>query len=387
MIEKTTNITPGKMTGTAQIGTTKEAAPLQKGMLVNVEALERIGKQYKILINGKLYQSNLPVQMKKGEEFTARVASVNPMVLTLTEFEANDAAQLKALSILLGLEKSGSKNSLLEKVIASKKVLSKKKMRQLIDIVEHYKNEIDELQLSLLIHLIWSENETDPQLFDDDFKKVFDVSFKELCNQIFEQVKTLIELKIPAPILQKINHTMIYDLDKPEKINTLKDKSKGFIELISFVNAVAGSADLPFIEINELKKIRKLLLKYILQKAVYASAGLYPDFTIVNYNHPYSLVYFMFMANGDMPEVTKLISEFELKNLGEVKLNSFFVNNEFKGKIEIEKNPVFMEGEIKLLNRILKKDLNIDSGLFYEKETSSDASLIQRSFRNFDYTA
>ena len=387
MIGKTTNILPGKLTGSINVKTAKENMPLQKGMLVNVETLEKAGKQYKILINGKLYQSNLPVQMKKGDEFAAKVSSVNPLILAITEFDPGDQAQLKALNLLLGLDKSGFKNSLLEKVIAAKRVLSKKKMRKLTEIVEHYGNEIDELQLSLLIHLVWSENDADPQFFDDDFKKVFDISFKELCSKIFEQVKTLIDLKIPGPILQKINNIMIYDLDKPEAVDMIKDKSKGFIELVSFVDAIAGSADLPYIEINELRKFRKLLLKYILQKSVYASAGLYPDFTIVNYHRPYSLVYFIFMANSGMPDVTKLISELDLKNLGEVKLNSFFVNNEFKGKIETDKNPEYLEGEIQLLNRIIKKDLNIESGLFFEKETSNDQSLLQRSFGNFNVKA
>ena len=383
MIEKIENTTLNKITGTSNSALTKEITPLQKGTIFNVEVLERIGKEYKILIGGKLFQSKLPVQMQKGDEFAAKISSVNPLVLALTEFDLSEPAKLKMLISLLGLEKAGLKRLIIEKVLESKKVLYKKKMRKLAEITEHYNNEIDELALSLLIHLIWREEESAQHFFDDDFKKVFDVSFRELCKQIFEQVKLLIDLRIPKPILQKINRNMIYDPDKPDELDTLKDKSKSFVEMISFINAVTGSVDLPFIEINELKKFRKLLLKYIIQKSVYASMGLFPDFTIVNYHNPYKLVYFIFLAND---EVTRLISEFELKNFGEIKLNSFFVNKELKGKVIVENNEEYLAGELKVLNRVLKKDLNIDSHLFLETDSTTGQSVVQKSFKKLNVT-
>jgi len=65
-----------------------------KNSIVNVQVLDKIGPVFKILVNGSLFQSKLPIELGINDEFLAKVISENPFILALNVFDENECGLL-----------------------------------------------------------------------------------------------------------------------------------------------------------------------------------------------------------------------------------------------------------------------------------------------------
>lgn len=276
--------------------------------LLNV--LEKINNTYKVLINGKVFQTQLPINVEKGDEVLARVLQQYPFTLALDKFEnllISDAGGLLSLLEKLQLAKSALSEKILRLVIANKKALTRSKLEKIIDYIEKAGIDFDESQLVLLINLIWDNSNEGFKDTANSYHKIFDMSFEKLSAEIFESLLRLNRLNLPQEIYFKINEAMIFDYENEAhqfNLVSVGDKSDEFLSLARVIEIEAGKNELTAPALLELEVLQGLLIKYILQKAIYNKYSIYPEFVIIKFRSRLELINYRFEKSTNGKEDT-----------------------------------------------------------------------------------
>ncbi len=251
-----------------------------KNSLVKLIPLEYLEQGVKVLIDGKLFIAFIDGKIPIKEEIIALVTNSNPVSLSL-----NISSQLKnEQNILVDqiLEKFGLKNtthfrSIILRVIEEGIILIKSKIVLLEELIRSIK--VDGLEFSLLLNLVWSNQDKSRHYIEDLYDKLFDESFEEVCDGLFNSVNELLFSNIPQYLSQQIRDTLIYN---EEEINTtsLINKTDRVFNLIKQLNNHKN--DVANNKSNEIATFINYGTKYILQKSVFKEYDYYPDFVIVN---------------------------------------------------------------------------------------------------------
>lgn len=266
-----------------------------KNLIVNVRVLDKIGPVFKILVNGSLFQSKLPIGLGINDEFLAKVISENPFILALNVFDENESGLLFITEFLLSeikFELTESIKKALLIILENKKALIKKKLKKLINQLKNINRELNEIEIGLLINLIWESNEDYSEELFGKKDNVFNISFEKLAESIYETFIDLQNEKIPQDIKNLLNSTLVLNLDEQDKVTqsfVLSNKSNRFlkiIKLIDFYNEVRDPYHRTAVNLET------LLLKYILQKAVYGKFNIQPEFAILKKETNYELLIF-----------------------------------------------------------------------------------------------
>ncbi|OGU33895.1 MAG: hypothetical protein A2068_01850 [Ignavibacteria bacterium GWB2_35_6b] len=305
MISAISNITNASA-GTININAGSAVSNLpQVNSTALLNVIEKMNSTYKVLINGKVFQTQLPINAEKGDDILARVIQQNPFTLALDKFENLLSDPNAVLSLLekLQLSKTVLSEKILKLVALNRKAITKSKLEKIINYIEKSGVEFDESRLVLLINLIWDNSNETYQDITNSYHKIFDISFEKLSAEIYESLLRLNRLNLPQEIYFKINEAMIFDYENEAhqfNLVSVGDKSDEFLSLARVIegeverNVIGASA------LYELEHMQGLLVKYILQKAIYNKYNIYPEFVIIKFKSRLELINYQFekSANG-----------------------------------------------------------------------------------------
>ncbi|MBK7104421.1 MAG: hypothetical protein IPH62_03965 [Ignavibacteriae bacterium] len=341
----------------------------EKNNLVSLIPLEIFGHSVKVLIDGKIFIAEFDEKIPLKAELIAVVVEKRPITLSLNLNQIllrNKNFLFEQISEKFKISNTERTKDLLTKIIQEEKPLIKSKYLQLENITQKIK--VKELELSLLINLIWKYSEKDIPLILDLYENLFAISFSTTCKYLFNSIKNLMLNQEDVYLLNEVNTNLIYDV-KRENTNSLQNKSEVLLKLIKYFNDAEFSSK----EVDEFIKFSSI---YILQKSVFKDYDYYPDFVIVKRGSGFSFIKYnikkLFLSNG-MPSY-KL--EFEH---GEIpaKIKGFLRNNFLVGSIDIEnyENNLLLQEIDEFKKEINEKwqinvELNITEDQIYSAEKS-----------------
>jgi hypothetical protein len=338
-----------------------EILPFEKNSLVNLTPLEYFNNSAKVLINGKLFIAQIDQTIPTNEEIIAWVVETNPFVLSLNLFpiyRKNRNIFLDQIIQKLKLRNSKENKSLIARIIEEEVPVIKSKVISLDELTQKFR--VKDLELSLLISLIWKFSEREVYSISDLYENLFSLSFTTVCKNIFKNVKELLLSNEDNYLLNEVNSNLIYD-EKRENIKALQSKSDDLFRIIKYLNARTSNN----VIINEFIKFSSI---YILQKSVFKDYDYYPDFAIVKKKNGLAFIKYnikkMYLSNG-APSYTVDYEHEEIP----IKVKGFFRNNFLSGNIDsaATKNDV-LQNEIKQMKNTLKNKWEINSDIKISEE-------------------
>ncbi len=278
----------------ASKGKTIQVPP--KGSLVSLTVLDKIGANYKLLINGNLFQATLPVAVASGEELIGKVIKQNPLVISLNQLPnlfANPGL-LETILLKFDLQNSLISKSIIQRLAADKRPLIKSKIQDISEFINFWGKEVDELLLGLLIQFFWN---SDKKFNKDELKEIllpFDIPFEKICEKIFGLIVANYS-QFSAKNMQWLRETFLVELNEnalPGKMFT--GELAKYVQLLEELKNL--NSEFPFAFRADLYL---LLLKYLLQKAEFNSFGIFPDFLIAKDDEKLFLIMFLFEKTKD----------------------------------------------------------------------------------------
>ncbi|MFA8341694.1 MAG: hypothetical protein ACEPO8_01865 [Rhodothermaceae bacterium] len=265
----------------------------KENSLVFMEVIEKKGDNFRILINGKVFQSKLPFNVSEGEQLFAKVVSKQPFTLVINDFGKSTVPNQTLMANVLSsfdIKDTDLNRSLIDKVISSKKVLGKSKFKRVLEYMETQDQKIDDLQLSLLVQIFWSFEKEKEYIRSEELRKFLKISFEDIAANLKSIVVELNRLHPTDLITQELNNVFLYKIPFEEKPN--QDRDKKTVELIDGINSIqlTGSVINP----DRLKELKENLLLYLIQKSLYNYYSFFPDFMIVQKENDFdSVMYFI----------------------------------------------------------------------------------------------
>ncbi len=287
MINRISNIVQSAELGKVKLQAVRIPKTLpQVGSFVKIEVLENLKGNYKILVNGNLFQSRLPVAAKAGDVLFAQVISGNPFTLSLDSFTAakpGEAGIAAAVLAKFGLGKTAVAEKFVSHLLKSKKPLVKEKLKEALEFIEGSDLNSDKLQLAFIAAYFWDDNGETYSQKRSVYRRVFDLSFDELCEAIFKKTVRLSAENLETEFYETLKSKLIFEHEKFElekNANALFGKVKSAIELADYFETYSRK---PFVTESvrrELESFKEILIKYVLQKSLLNKYGLYADFAI-----------------------------------------------------------------------------------------------------------
>ena len=336
-----------------------------KNSVVSLSVIEKVGGDFKILINGKVFQAALPVNVKPGDAMLGVVLSNNPMVLNLVNILNIKSLTLENVTLLLaklGLKKSDTNISLLKAFIINKKPILKNQLDKFSEILEELDFQFDEFQLNYLIQVF--TNEQNFQSFDKNCAEYFRYPLSSIIEEIFSIIKDSAK-----------KNTSIDQIGSMLSINPEDEKiGKGIVAGLINSDKIIGE----WLKENKnnnsagVQKLIALFSRYLVQKGFLRREGLYPGFVIVNRNDGTELVeYKLEKASRDDGSVHYLLnlgmSSYEL---GDIMIDGLLSKSNLSLNFEVEeKKKKYFEEDFEDLKADFSRNLglipflSINSGL------------------------
>ena len=358
VIVKSSNVT---LTG----GVKPKSVPAINSLVV-VSIAGKAGKVYRILVNGSLFQSQLPFLAESGEKFLAKVIKHKPFSIALDNLTAEEEMGPNVISVMLskiGIEENEISRKILKEAIKNKKPLVKSKLKKVIDYLVSQNGNYDEIQIGLLLNIIWSLGEEISRDFISSFELIFDLSFEELSQAILTSLEKLNLLEAENEIVKKLNKILIYQVGTKNfhsNIFAVTDKSKKFVEISKMIDDCDIYGQLK----AELNIMQTLMLKYILQKSIFNMFMTFPEFIIVNSGRILETIIVRYdklkSTNGEL--LYKISSDFHATDLGDFNFLSYLSNMKLNGDLAMDyKNLKRAESRIEAFNFELSNLLKVDS--------------------------
>lgn len=274
--------------------------------LVKIEVLEPVkDSTFRITVNGSVFIANLPILAKKGDEFFANVFGHNPFTLKLDGFSQTAMNNLYAQLLTdFGLDKNILTKEIFGKINSFGKSFSKAKMKRFEEFLKELGLEFDENQLFLLVNLIWNDSPKDFDEIKSVFKKFFSTSFENLVAAIYQKMKELNTLNLPNRIYDELNKTFMLeenDYNNPAKVKLLKSKDE---EIVNLMNSIDSEEYLLQEHKRGLNEFFELIVKYQIQKEVYSTFNVFPDFIFEKNENDFAPVIYFVSLNGNSVNVT-----------------------------------------------------------------------------------
>ncbi len=342
----------------------------QTGSFVKIEVLEKLKGNYKILVNGNLFQSRLPVSTKVGDILFAQVISGNPFTLSLDSFLAGklgEAGIIAAVFSKLGLRKTAFADKFMARLLKLKKPLSKEKIKNALDFIETSDIRLDELQTAFLIAYFWDENGETFSQKKSIYRRVFDLNFNELIEAIYEKIVSLSGKNLEMSFYSVLKEKMIFEHENfadSRNVNAIFGKVKNAIELADFLEKYRRKPFVTESVAKELDLLKELLIKYVLQKSMLNKYGLYADFVITLAAEGLHLWRFEFVKvyNSKNEPIYKLESAVLTRSNELIDAKIFISETKIQGEIRTE-NKMAIKESVKRLNETLARKLAVDAGI------------------------
>jgi hypothetical protein len=257
--------------------------------LVLVQVLERLNGSFRLLVDGSVFQAQLPFTPGDQEQFLARVLSVKPLVLQADSFmnpKMITSALLSTLLQKLGIKENAESRQILEILLKRKRPVAKSKFEALAGSVDG-KTKLDDIQAALLAGLYFA---TDQEMvgFRSEAKRLFKDSILTLIDKIFHLVSAGLSASGDAIVRPALYATFI------EHSAQQIQSSRKLFDLVHHLSRFAKSRGIYSIDEATVraKELAVLLTEYLVQKSVYNRFGVYPDFIISEHADGYTLSVF-----------------------------------------------------------------------------------------------
>jgi len=288
-----TTLTNSASLNTLQQNTSRNLPEINS--LVLIKVLDKIGNNFKILINGILFQSRLPLNLTTGDETLARVLSQSPFSLTINDLlktQNRTPENISLLLSLLGFEPDDKSINFVKGLLSAKQPLKQLKMKKVFEFFERKNITNDDLLNELFVRIYSSDDEYLDYVAENE-NTIFKYSLLEIMNNIFKSVKNLNSEYSKQPITLYVNNYLVRNSliasDNPYFESFTEEK---FLELISYLDYELNSESYS----NSLKQIlndlKKDLLYLIIQTSVYNYFGLYPSFLILKRTDDFILIHY-----------------------------------------------------------------------------------------------
>lgn len=365
-----------------------------KNSIVEISVLEKVGDTYKILINGRVFQAHMPIDVKEGDKILAKVISQNPVALdlsSLTNLKALDDVQATNLLAKLKINISESGLKALKSITISGKPLLKRKIEALIEFLENSEGGFDENKIDFLVALIYSSTEGENYL-NKKFANNFRQSINILFAHSFEIIKRIIQKNTRKELIEKLENTFIMDISEEViDVKYFSDRKRKTIDVLKYLLREINRRNLDSVEIKDIRDLKDNIEKFLYQKQYYEKLGVVPDFIILYKKGKYELLEYQIEVNRKFNEETYAIKlKMNPEKLGLLQINGalteknvilkFFAKNETNKIISIEKNE---------LVETLEKKLGLNSTLSFIDETTpiSFGDKMYEKVKNIDVKA
>lgn len=238
--------------------------------IVNIKILDKINSGYKLLIDGSVFQSKLPVNFKINDEVLAAVISTKPFRLSLNNLNGNPALILNAMN----LNESKITKEFIKELVIKNKPIEKKKLLRFIEYIENAEYKIDELQIALLAQMYITFPEYLSQ-FQNEMNDLFKLSFEEIADKIFSIVLQLMAEPNNNEIDKVICSLLTVTEEQLIGKEKFKNKDSEIMQLVQLIHSNQSKGN------QLLDELKSNLLYYLLQKSVYNFFNIYPDFIIL----------------------------------------------------------------------------------------------------------
>lgn len=266
--------------------------------LVEVSVLDKSNGNYKLLIEGNVFQSKLPVSVNVGEALLAKVISVNPFTLSLDKiFQAKmlTAGNLAIILSKLGIAETEVSTKVLKAFLKEEKPLVKSKLKKVIEMLEHEDVKLQEEMLSLLIQVIHMD-EGRGSFSKKSFAKVFQYPLETLSGEILASVKRLNKTGIPEEVLLGINKALVLD---GESFSALEVKEKSQGKALEILDELIGAGNLSEKVKQEISGLREVLIRFNMLRACYMKTGVYPGFILIKRGDELEMAEYMLESEPD----------------------------------------------------------------------------------------
>lgn len=247
-----------------------------KNSLVLIKILDRIGKNYKILVNGKLFQTDLAMNLNNNDEMIAKVISQKPLKLLLAELQSHKTKEnIAEILSLLGLEEGEKNKSLIKELISRNKPLVKEKINDLSAFIQSRSNLPDPTLFALLIEVFWKFHGNERNYLLRELDSIFDISFNELAKRIADYISLLNKLYPKEDFTNEMNSIFVLNKEGIDTKNLFPfmDKSSKLTDLIN-------SNEFSVLSSSEKITGEQLFIKYILQKSLFSYFNIFPEMLV-----------------------------------------------------------------------------------------------------------
>jgi|GEM_PF-5685864 len=269
--------------------------PLPKAnSIVAINVLEKLNDGYKVMINGRVFSSNLPVNAAANETLIAKVLSQSPFILSLDSFTLLKSID-ESISFLLSklqLPSTTTTERLLKAFILNKKPVMKSKLEKLVEIIESHQLEPDADQLDEIVAFFGS-GESGYQSITASSLKLLMNNNTELSTSILNHVRELNKLAPDSELVSKLNQMLVLNLEDQESINPINIKdslscSKNNFEFICYAQENIPEGEAGIIVRNLIES----MLIYNLRKVLTSEHEQSHQFIILKEKNNYELLEF-----------------------------------------------------------------------------------------------
>ncbi len=353
---------------------------LLNNSIVKVEVIDKLQGSFKILVDGKVFQANLPVNANLNDNFLAKIISTNPFTISLDNlFNKQNLTPelLNALISKLQIKQSEFSEKVLKAFINSKKPIEKNKLNKIIDLLENSNSELNENDIANLVEFL-SSNENYYDQLNEEFVKIISLSPKEISKEIYERLISINNNAGFAKIAEKINSILTIDIFEIFEIDALKLKQK-FLNrniVLSEIENLKSSEKLSETELTEIENLEKLFTKLFLVKAYNLKSQTQSDFLIIKNENDFEFFEYEFeKVNQTSNSTFKINLKMMPENLGEIQTNGLLVENNLNLNLNSsESTNSILEGEKSELISGMKSRINISAKINIKKKDQSAIS-------------
>ncbi len=336
---------------------------------VKVEVLENVKGFNKILINGSLFQSKLPVKVKIGDILFAQIISHNPVTIALDNFVVGKLGEEALVNLIfskLGLKKTTIANKIVEFLVKSKKTISKDKLKNLTDLFTSSDLHLDDIQLAFIAAYFWDESNESFTRKKNIYKRLFDINFVDLNIAIFKTIVRLSSQNLDNYFYEELKNKLIFNhtaFEQKTSFGGLFGKVKNSIEFAEFIDKYKKEKHLPDSVLADLNLLKEYLIKYVLQKSLLNKYDLFYDFAITLNDEGLHLWNFeiVYTNNSLGEKVAKIETFVKTRNATEINSKVFLTGTKIQGEVRADNKSFELSRELGKINGILGKRFSVDS--------------------------
>jgi len=364
----------------------KQASTLFKlNEIVLLNILDKIENKYKITINGKLFQAELPLDLLKGESLIAKIVDIKPLTLSLDNISLSNKSVLYILLDKIGLEKNQHNIASLETLAATNKILSKSNIEAFAKFLLDFSPSLNDERLDLFAEIFFSKNDKfnfDAKTLSYHFKN--DLNF--LANKILSLKNSLMFSKAPEQIKQfflevfQIPQEKIFEEYFFDKASNFKHNAKNLLLLLADYSSSEDAKKLGSEDNKILNSLIDNLKSFLYQRIVLENIGIYTGFILYFDGKNDRLIEYQFQKSkkDDKKNVYMAELKFDTEAFGKVTTN-LIVSGEFANIFFYGNNDSISElkKEILELENNLMEKLNLRAKTFFKSDDEKEKNQLK----------